>query len=228
MDFVKIYREHATEYDRLVNAEDCDQQLLPTIAQLCPLHGTAALDVGAGTGRVSRLLAAGGARLASFDLSPAMLAVARDHLSQMGAVLAQADGRQLPIRSAWADIAVAGWVFGHMTAWMADRWQTTIGQAFDEMARALKPGGTLIIIETMGTGHTEPAAPSEGLAAYYTWMENARGFNRVTLRTDYRFADVETAAQVTGFFFGSAFADQVRRERWTRVPECTGLWWKRA
>jgi len=226
MDFVTIYRDHAADYDRLVNAEDCDQHLLPTIEQLCPLVGASALDVGAGTGRVSRLIAQRAARLVSIDLSAAMLAVARDHLGSR-ASLAQADGRQLPVSSGWADLAVAGLVFGHMTIWFPDRWQESIAQALDDMARALKPRGTLIVIETLGTGFTQPAAPNEHLGAYYKWLENVRGFNRVTLRTDYCFADPEQAAQITGFFFGSAFADQVRREHWSRVPECTGLWWKR-
>ena len=44
------------------------------------------------------------------------------------------------------------------------------------------------------------------------------------IRTDYRFDDVDTAAAVTGFFFGDQFAARVRRESWRRVPECTGIW----
>ena len=225
-DYLTIYRDHAAAYDKLVSAEDCDHQLLPAIERLCPLASASVLEVGTGTGRISRLLVGQGARLVGFDFSPAMLAVAHDHLGN-SAALAQADARNLPLAPRWADLAIAGWVFGHMTRWFSDRWQSTIGQALDEMARVLKPGAAQIVIETLGTGRTEPAAPNEALAAYYSWLESVRGFQRVTLRTDLCFDDVEQAAQLTGFFFGSAFADQVRQQRWSRVPECTGLWWKR-
>ena len=95
------------------------------------------------------------------------------------------------------------------------------------MDQALRPGGAVAIIETLGTGETEPAAPTPGLADYYDWLEKERGFQREVLRTDYVFPDVDTAASVTGCFFGPEFAERVRAERWTRIPECTGLWSRR-
>ena len=61
-------------------------------------------------------------------------------------------------------------------------------------------------------------------AAVFAWLESAHGLERRAIRTDYRFPDVETAAAITGFFFGDAFGARVRREGWSRVPECTGLW----
>ena len=94
----------------------------------------------------------------------------------------------------------------------------------DEMARALMPGGQLVVIETLGTGSEVPSAPNPGLAELYGWLEEERGMRRTVIRTDYQFPDVATAAEVTGFFFGEAFAERVRREGWARVPECTGIW----
>jgi ubiquinone/menaquinone biosynthesis C-methylase UbiE len=228
MDYLQIYRQHAADYDRLVNAEDCDGQLLPAIERLCSLKGAAVLEAGAGTGRISRQMLARGARLIGIDLSPAMLGVARTHVAGLSSsewILLQADGRQLPVASRWADLAIAGWLFGHLRSWASDHWQAAIGQALNEMERATKSGGTIIIIETLGTGYTEPFEP-KGLDEYYKWLETARGFERTVLRTDYCFPDIEQAAQTTGFFFGSEFADRVRRESWVRVPECTGLWSK--
>jgi hypothetical protein len=95
------------------------------------------------------------------------------------------------------------------------------------MASGLVPGGVVAVIETLGTGQTEPAPPTQGLADYYAWLERERGFQRIVLRTDYAFPDPDTAASVAGAFFGAAFAQRVRRERWARIPECTGLWWLR-
>jgi hypothetical protein len=51
---------------------------------------------------------------------------------------------------------------------------------------------------------------------------------RLAIRTDYRFPDPGVAARATGFFFGGEFAARVLHEGWSRIPECTGLWWRRA
>ena len=230
MEYQEIYRLHANKYDRLVNAEDCDNQLLPALQQLLPLEGLTVMEVGAGTGRISRLLMEQNVRLVGVDQSSAMLSVARDHLAAMPSnrsILVQADGRDLPVGSGWADLAIAGWVFGHFRSWFPADWQKYIGHALHEMSRTVRPGGTQVIIETLGTGNTIPAAPNADLEEYYMWLQNVHGFFRQTLRTDYSFANIEEAAEVTGFFFGEDFAARVHRESWTRVPECTGLWWKR-
>jgi ubiquinone/menaquinone biosynthesis C-methylase UbiE len=173
---------------------------------------------------VTRLLEAQAAQVIGVDMSAAMLAIARRRSPT--AAFAQADARALPIKAGWADVAIAGWVFGHFNAWFAASWQESIDSALAMMARTIRLGGVQIIIETLGTGFTTPTAPPS-LVPYYAWLEQERGFTRVELRTDYCFPDMETAARVTGFFFGDEFAAQVRRENWARVPECTGIWWKR-
>ena len=229
-DFETIYRERAADYDRLVSAEDCDGNLLPAIERVIPLAGARVVEVGAGTGRITRLLVSRGSRVEGFDRSEAMLAVARRRVAEVsgsGWDLRCADARDLPVTSGSADLAIAGWVFGHLRSWDADEWRQAIGRGLDEMTRAVRPGGALIVLETLGTGSEAPHPPNTELAEYYAWLEQDRGFTRDALRTDYLFPDVETAAGVLAFFFGEAFADRIRSERWTRVPECTGLWWKR-
>jgi ubiquinone/menaquinone biosynthesis C-methylase UbiE len=235
MDFERIYAHHAREYDQLVSAEDCERQLLPAVDAIVPLSGASILEVGVGTARITRQFLGRAARIVGIDRSMAMLEVAREHLS-CEAPLAQprvtdwellcADAGSLPLLSGWADLAIAGWVFGHQRYWHPQSWRERVGQALYQMQQVLKPKGRLVIIETLGTGHTEPRAPTAELAEYFDWLDRAQGMNRVAIRTDYNFPSVETAAAVTGFFFGEDFAAQVRRQGWTRVPECTGLWWK--
>jgi ubiquinone/menaquinone biosynthesis C-methylase UbiE len=159
-----------------------------------------------------------------------MLRVARRRLGESGSLgweLSSADAARLPVASGEFDLAIAGWVFGHLRSWRADRWQEAIDECVGEMRRALRPGGALILIETLGTGQEVPRPPNEALGEYYHWLETVHGLARVELRTDYQFTGAETAAEVMGFFFGPELADRIRREGLRRVPECTGLWWKR-
>lgn len=231
VDFHRIYERHAGEYDAMVAAEDCDGHLLPALQAIVPLAGAAVLEVGAGTGRVTRLLLEAGARVVGTEPAPAMLAVARRHTAREPAArcaLLGADALALPVRAGWADVAIAGWALGHLRAWHGDAWRETIGRALAGMERALRPGGTLIVIETLGTGEERPRPPSAALAEYYAWLEGAQGMRAVSIRTDYRFADAPAAARATGFFFGEEFAARVLERHWARIPECTGLWWRRS
>ncbi|MDI3287329.1 class I SAM-dependent methyltransferase [Polyangium sp. 15x6] len=229
MDFLEIYAKHADRYDELVNAEDVDAHLLPAIQAVTPLQGESILEVGVGTGRITRLLVGAGARVVGFEKSPAMLEVARKHLGAHGdgCRLELGDAQSLPVESGWASAAIAGWVFGHFRYWMPQDWRESIGRAISEMRRALRPGGALIIIETLGTGREVPEPPNPALAEYYDWLENELGLVRGHLRTDYLFDSVDQAADVTGFFFGEAFGALVRERAWRRIPECTGLWSRR-
>lgn len=228
MDYQNIYAHHAKEYDALVRAEDADGNLIPAIEAVHPLAGATVLEVGIGTGRIGRAVVERVGKLVGIDRAPAMLAIAREHLEALPKAapweLHCVDARELPVASGIFDVAIAGWVFGHFRYWMPENWRDQIGQAFREMRRALKPGGALVIIETLGTGWEQPRPPSVELAQYFQWLEEEQGLERTAFRTDYQFPDVETAAITTGAFFGDEFAARVRREGWQRVPECTGMW----
>jgi len=80
----------------------------------------------------------------------------------------------------------------------------------------------------LGTGSKMPRPPTENLAAYYRWLETERGFARRWLRTDYRFGSRQEARELLGFFFGEEFAIQAPLSASCVLPECTGLWWRRA
>jgi ubiquinone/menaquinone biosynthesis C-methylase UbiE len=230
-DYEAIYRERAADYDLLVTAEDCDGALLPALESIAPLDGAAILEVGVGTGRLSRLLVPRARRFHGTERAPGMLDIARNHLdtieTRAAVTLELGDARSLEVGDAWADVAIAGWVFGHFRSWFASDWKVEIGRALAEMNRALAPDGTLVILETLGTGSTEPAPPQPELGEYYQWLEAEHGMTRLAIRTDYQFPDVETAARTTSFFFGEAFAARVRAEQWSRIPESTGLWWRK-
>jgi ubiquinone/menaquinone biosynthesis C-methylase UbiE len=221
--FIEIYKTRAAAYHALIAAEDADGNLLPALQALAPLSGKRVLDLGSGSGRIPLLLQGSNCEIVAVDLHHPMLAEAKQRMSLETWGLVQADLRQLPITSGWADVSVAGWAIGHFTGWYPD-WKAEASRGLAEMERATRPGGALFILETLGTGVREPAAPNAGLAAYYAWLESKQGFTRQIVTTDYDFGSVERGAELCGFFFGQELAARVRANGWTRVPEWTGVW----
>ncbi len=224
-----IYLEHAGEYDRLVMREDYRGNLLGELIRVAgkPLADVDAVEMGAGTGRLTRLLAPRVKSIAAFDRSPSMLAVARDHLASSRLKswrIAIGDNRRLPAAGRCADLVIAGWSLGHAQHWYPDSWRRETALAVDEMRRVVRPGGRLIIVETLGTGYETPRPPHAGLAAYYAYLEAEYGFTRSWIRTDYRFESIEEADTSIRFFFGDELADRIVRDKLLILPECTGFW----
>ncbi len=224
MDYHSVYRSNAEQYQRLVAAEDADNNLGAALADLLDTDNTSVIEIGAGTGRVTRILAAAGATVTATEPAPAMLQVAaRLGEDDPRTTFCQAEAAALPFPSASFDAAIAGWVFAHQREWSPDNWRDVVAGFVSEAARLVTPGGPIVLIETLGTGYEEPNPPAD-LVEYYAWLESELGFTRTTIRTDYQFQSVAEAAEVTGSFFGPAFADVVNKQQWSRVPECTGIW----
>lgn len=228
-DFATIYAQHAAEYDQLVAREDYQGNLLRALRRIRALPGLRVAELGAGTGRLTRLLAPWVQQIYAYDGSAHMLAFARQRLNELAinnVTLAVADNATVPLPAGSVDLALAGWSFGHTTSWEPDRWQLRISAAIDEMQRVLKPGAPAIIIETLGTGQTQPAPPNQELAAYYHWLEQDLGWQRMWIRTDYRFNSQQEADLLTSFFFGSRSQTFPAAGGRVTVPECTGIWWR--
>ncbi len=229
VDFKTIYARHAAAYHRLVAHEDHRGHLLPALRRICPLEGLEVVEFGAGTGRLTCLLAPSARRVWAFDSSAHMLAFAAGQLRERrlrNAHLAVADNRRLPLASSRADLAIEGWSFGHLVGWYPGTWQAELDKCLREMARVLRPGGVAVLLETLGTGQETPRPPGEGLAAFYALLEGQYGFAQSWVRTDYRFESPDQAAEVLRFFFGDDLAAWVQREGLCVVPECTGIWWR--
>jgi len=228
--FKNIYTNHADLYERLVAREDQQGNLFSALNDIQMMSGIDVVEFGAGTGRITRLLSVMVNKIFAFDISSAMLAEARDYLETTGMTnwgLSQGDNHQMPVASNSADVAIEGWSFGHVTGWYQDDWQTHVDMMLAEMERIVKPKGTMILIETMGTGNRQPQPPSDGLAELYHYWQEEHGFEYRWIRTDYQFASVGEADELTRFFFGDELADHIVDSNRVILPECTGLWWKR-
>ena len=113
-------------HNRLMEVEQA------TVLSLLPdVRGLIALDAGCGSGRYLRELRLRGARACGLDLSEAMLA----RVCEVGTPLIRADLCALPIGATSVDVIVSGLALGDV----AD-----LELALSEMARALRPGGSVI------------------------------------------------------------------------------------
>lgn len=99
-------------------------------------RGQNVLDVGCGTGVVALTAARLGARLTGIDLTPELVARARESSALMRVEIdwRQGDAEALPFANGEFDVVVSQ--FGHMFAPRPD-------VALGEMLRVLKPGGTI-------------------------------------------------------------------------------------
>ena len=224
----EVYEAHAGQYERLIRREDYQGNILAAIESYCPLDGLEVVELGAGTGRLTRLLAPHVGSIKAFDSSAHMLEVAEKSLHEMGLSnwkAGVADHRQVPVEDSDADLVIASWSFCYLAVWGGADWKSALQDGLREIERILRPGGMVILIESLGTG-TEKPRPPEHLEAYFDWLTEA-GFERGWTRTDYRFESLEEAVELSTFFFGEELGSEVREKNWVILPECTGVWWRR-
>lgn len=225
-DHQQIYQQEADRYQRLIAREDYQGNLLPALRKIKPLEGLDVVDLGSGTGRLACLLAPLARSVYAFDASFHMLEVAAQRLWALGLprwLAAAADHREVPLPSGSADLVVSGWSICYLVVWEDSDWRKSLERGLREMERLLRKGGTLVIIETLGTGEQEPRAPDK-LQAYFHYLESA-GFERTWIRTDYRFQSRLEANELVEFFFGKEMVPKIGRGDHPVLPECTGIWW---
>ena len=122
--------------------------------------GMQVLDIAGGTGDLARAFArraAPGGRVVLSDINEAMLRVGRDRLLDEGIVLPTAvcDAERLPFGDAAFDLVSVAFGLRNMTRKDA---------ALAEMARVLRPGGRLLVLE-----FSKPAAPLQAPYDFYSF-----------------------------------------------------------
>ena len=109
-----------------------------SVARIRP--GERVLDVASGSGDLARAFAARGAEVWMSDINGPMLARGRDRMLDAGRICpaVQCDAERLPLGSASFDCVSVGFGLRNMTRKDA---------ALAEMARVLRPGGRLLVLE---------------------------------------------------------------------------------
>ncbi len=230
-DLKEIYNKHADQYELLVLREDYQGNILQALNRIRPLDGLDVVELGAGTGRLTCMLAPVVESIQAFDASQHMLDVAAAKLEKSGLRnyrIQVADHRALPAAGQCADLVISGWSVCYTVVDYEETWRDELGKALAEMKRVLRPGGTIIILETLGTGHKTPHPP-DNMAAYYAFLENEQGFSHTWIRTDFQFESLAEAETLLGFFFGESFIETITEKLVSQdpviLPECTGIWY---
>jgi len=222
----KIYQSEGERYEALVSREDYQGNIPRAIDEIINVDGLNIIDLGAGTGRLTLILAPRAESIHAFDASAEMLRVCRERL--IATALSNwhvdvADHRNLPVEDHSVDLVVSGWSVSYLAVWNPEQAYQELDKWLIEMRRVLRKDGMLILFESLGTGNEAPIR-LEHVETTYHWLD-ANGFQNKWIRTDYRFESLDEAVDLAGFFFGVEMADRVRERRLVILPECTGVWW---
>lgn len=225
----EVYESHADQYESLILREDFQKNIPKEILRIRDPRGLDIVELGAGTGRLTRHLVREAAHVYASDASLHMLMHASAVLSAQnteGYTLSVADMRHTPYPDKFADMVIAGWSFCYLSVWGGEHWEANVDLGVSEAVRLLKPGGTIILLESFGTGQENPAPPTH-IKDYLEYLE-VKGFRHHWFRTDYQFASTQEAAEISSSFFGEEMATRVRENNWTVLPECTAIYWLQA
>lgn len=119
-----------------------------------PVRCNRALDAGCGTGTFTRLLADRASRVDAIDLSPGMIAAARRNTAGRSNVRFEvADLLETPFDADRYDVV----------ATLATLHHVPLEPALERLAAALRPGGTLLVLDLLDTAGLEEL-PRNGLA----------------------------------------------------------------
>ncbi|MBB6480166.1 class I SAM-dependent methyltransferase [Spirochaeta isovalerica] len=224
----EIYDKHSYEYDELLRFEDHDKNLPAKLNQLFDFRGKKVLEFGTGTGRLTAMYGPSAKKILCYDRSGHMLDKAKVNLSELSEKITFGfcDNNDIGLLEETGDFLIEGWSFGHTVSDFVDGYVDKADELINSSLNLVNPGGTVILIETLGTNAEEPGPPTEILKEYYRLLEEKYGFTRVVIPTDYKFNSVEEAARICGFFFGAEAEEAIREKRSPMVKEFTGLWYK--
>lgn len=221
----EIYAKYPDQYELLVSYEDYQSNISHTLDQITSFEAKDVVELGAGTGRLTRLLAPAAKSIHALDASAKMLKVAAEKLSEDGFqnwIVAAGDHRYLPLPDHSADVVISGWSIVYLVVWYESTWVNELTRGLAEMKRILRPGGDIIILETLGTGYVSPNPPGN-LLDYFAFLEQ-EDFASTWIRTDYRFESQQEAEEIIRGFYGDEMVGKMIVDESIILPECTGIW----
>lgn len=127
--------------------------------QIGDVAGLRVLDAGCGPGFLTRdLLAAGAASAAAFDVSPAMIEIARERLGDSAELWVGDMAQPLRMDDASIDLVVSSLALDYVRDW---------SMPLGEFARVLVPGGRLVVSVQHPMGSFEWFKPPSAFGVHY-------------------------------------------------------------
>ena len=226
-----VYHALGRLYDRFKAYEDPEGQLAQAIRRIAPVDGADVVDIGCGTGLLSRALAGHAKSVHGYDRSRHMVRVARRLSVRAGltnCLFAVADHRRIPLAASAADVVVAAWTLLSLVSetWQGD-WRAELDKCILESRRILKTTGTMVVVETANI--LEELPPGEvwhpQRRAFLEYLEQRHGFRNTHIRREWQYPSLSAAIRLTRLFYGRPIAQAIRRNGSQSIPESVGIWW---
>ncbi len=201
-DAIQHFQAYGQDQDRLQRGLVDSDFYRDRILALLPEDPGVAVDLGCGSGELSRLLANRTPRLICVDQSPNMLERARQRVESPRAEYRIGALEHLPLGDGEADTVVASMVLHHMPDPLA---------ALREIRRALRPGGTLILAEL---DHHEEEVMRTRFADFWLGFPSAR-LQKALAESGFRVMQKEGgrgAGELDCLFFVAKTEGRARRE----------------
>ena len=225
-----IYRALGGLYDRMKSFEDPDDVLMREIGRIRAVDASDVVELGCGTGNLTRKLARTARSVHAYDSSGHMLRVARKLYARTGlcnCTFAVADHRSIPLENAVADVVVAAWTILSLVAatWEHD-WRVKLDRCVAETRRLLRSGGAIVVVETANLLGELPDGEiwHPKRRDFLTYLEDHHGFQKTCFRRVWRYQSVRQAARLTSLFHGKWVAQTIRRSKVPSVTESVGIW----
>ena len=195
-----IYANQADMYERLVSKQ---ASLYETIQAILPVEGLDIIDMGAGAGRFTRVLAPQAKSIVALD-DPNLCCelpqiIWARLIRTIGEHKSRTTGIYLPLDHS-ADLIVSGWSICYLGNRMTINWKPIFTKIWGKSEEFCVQAVRSLLLRTSEQAPERPNPP-DFLMNYYRLLESEYGFSHTWIRTDYTFESVDGAEMLSRFFF---------------------------
>jgi SAM-dependent methyltransferase len=153
---------------------------------LFPFSDKKVLEIGCGSGRITKSLCRLFEHVHAVDISPTMLRKARDFVASPNVTFIESDGSNVPVSPNSVDFAFSYIVYQHFPS------REAIRKSFEGVSSALRPGG-IFKVQIRGERHPDPQ--------HWSWGPDYNAIDAKELASQSGFQIISMAGQNTRSFW---------------------------